>query len=567
MNRLGGAIRSIARKARRAVPALAAILACGGGALLAQPVPTGGELQVTATSAYNQGKSRVAVDPNGNFVVVWESYGQDGSDYGIFGRLYDSLGMPRGGEFQVNTYTTGIQELPGVAMDGSGNFVVVWESLDQDGSYSGIFGQRFDSSGAGVGGEFQINTYTLNVQEFPSVAAAPGGSFVVVWDGYGLDPNSYYSQVSGQLFDSTGSRVGGEFKVSASSKTYEYNADAAMDSAGNFVVVWSSSTFSYKNGYYYGYYGVSARRFTSTGTASGNDFIVQSPTAYDHQWFPRVSRSSGGPFVVVWQSYQYNSPTDSGWQVSARRFQSNGSALGSPFQVNSQINYSYPRPDVGVDGTGAFTVVWTDSNGFDGSGEGLIRRSFDSGGNAVKGELRVNESADGAQSDPALAMNGDGSFIVTWTTQPTSTLDNDIAALRYLPDGTCAANGDDDDGDGICQDFDNCPADYNPKQNDPDMDSFGDVCDNCPADYNPSQADGDRRCLRFLPGQLRSERHRFGRRRRRRRLRRLPLCSGSQSGGRGRGRGRQRLRQLPAGLQPRAGEPRQRLARRRVRPG
>ena len=39
-----------------------------------------------------------------------------------------------GNEFQVNTYTTSYQRNPSVAMDADRNFVVVWDSYDQDGS-------------------------------------------------------------------------------------------------------------------------------------------------------------------------------------------------------------------------------------------------------------------------------------------------------------------------------------------------------------------------------------------------------------------------------------------------
>src|SRR5204862_5205006 len=48
-----------------------------------------------------------------------------------------------GGEFAVNTYTAGFQGPPAVAAAPSGDFVVVWPSLDQDGSQYGVFGQRF----------------------------------------------------------------------------------------------------------------------------------------------------------------------------------------------------------------------------------------------------------------------------------------------------------------------------------------------------------------------------------------------------------------------------------------
>ena len=106
----------------------------------------------------------MASDAAGNFVVVWESYGQDGSSYGVFGQRYASTGAPLGPEFRVNTYTTGYQHDPAVASDSSGNFVVVWTSDGQDGSGNGVFGQRYDSSGAPLGPEFRVNTYTTDAQ-------------------------------------------------------------------------------------------------------------------------------------------------------------------------------------------------------------------------------------------------------------------------------------------------------------------------------------------------------------------------------------------------------------------
>ena len=45
-------------------------------------------------------------------------------------------------EFRVNTYTTGGQSRPSAAMDAGGNFVIVWQSYGQDGSNLGNFGRR-----------------------------------------------------------------------------------------------------------------------------------------------------------------------------------------------------------------------------------------------------------------------------------------------------------------------------------------------------------------------------------------------------------------------------------------
>jgi hypothetical protein len=54
-------------------------------------------------------------------------------------------GDPVGGEFQVNSFTTGYQGLPAVASDADGDFVVVW--MSGDGDDFGVFGQRFEGGG------------------------------------------------------------------------------------------------------------------------------------------------------------------------------------------------------------------------------------------------------------------------------------------------------------------------------------------------------------------------------------------------------------------------------------
>ena len=55
-------------------------------------------------------------------------------------------GFP-GREFQVNTETASSQTLPSIAMDDAGNFVVAWQSYNQDGSGYGIFAQMYHADG------------------------------------------------------------------------------------------------------------------------------------------------------------------------------------------------------------------------------------------------------------------------------------------------------------------------------------------------------------------------------------------------------------------------------------
>src|SRR5262249_25558752 len=152
----------------------------------------------------------IASDSVGNFIVAWLSGPlQDSASYGVFGQRFFASGAPCGAEFRINSYTTSSQTLPAVARDSAGAFVVVWGSYGQDGSRSGVFAQRYDSSGGTVGTEWQVNAYTTDEQRNPRVALDGGGNFVVVWNGKVEDGSGY--GVFGQRFSSSGSPLGGEF--------------------------------------------------------------------------------------------------------------------------------------------------------------------------------------------------------------------------------------------------------------------------------------------------------------------------------------------------------------------
>ena len=166
----------------------------------------------------------------GNFIVVWASGSQDGSDYGIFGQRFSPAGTPAGSEFQVNSYTTEMQYAPAIAADPAGNFVVVWSSYAQDGSEMGLFGQRFDALGVPVGTEFGVTSYTTGSQRNAAVAAAGNGDFVVVWDSYSLDGTTY--DIVGQLFDAGGLPAGSSFKVNSYTTGYQRYPSVAVEEGG-----------------------------------------------------------------------------------------------------------------------------------------------------------------------------------------------------------------------------------------------------------------------------------------------------------------------------------------------
>jgi hypothetical protein len=145
--------------------------------------PLGPEVQVNTTTTAVAGRPSIAADFSGNTVVAWESLGQDGSGKGVYLRRFHPSGGAISTEVRANTTTAGNQQHPAVGSDMLGNFLVSWESEGQDGSGLGIFGQAFDNQLAKIGGEFQVNTTTAGDQSAPSVASGQAGNMVAVWQG------------------------------------------------------------------------------------------------------------------------------------------------------------------------------------------------------------------------------------------------------------------------------------------------------------------------------------------------------------------------------------------------
>ncbi|HEV8268731.1 MAG TPA: hypothetical protein VGR00_10870, partial [Thermoanaerobaculia bacterium] len=178
-------------------------------------------------------------DSGGDFVVAWQAQTStvDGSYSAVLARRFSAAGTGIGLEFRVNSYTTGSQISPAVARNGSGTFLVAWQSTAQDGNQDGVFGQLFDNGGAQVGGEFRVNAYTTSVQRNPAVASDAAGNFVVTWEDRGSESN--YG-VFGRRYDAGGSPLGTEFHVNTYTTGPQYFSAVATDPSGRFVVVWAS---------------------------------------------------------------------------------------------------------------------------------------------------------------------------------------------------------------------------------------------------------------------------------------------------------------------------------------
>jgi hypothetical protein len=343
----------------------------------------------------------VAYQPNG-FVAVWESDGQDGSGKGVFGRL--GFG---GVEFPVNTTTTGSQHDPDVASNSSGDFVVVWTS-PQDGSGDGIFARRFASSGAPLGPEFQVNTFTTGTQDQPAVATDLAGNFVVVWSSLGQEGAG--AEVYGQRFSSSGVRLGPEFRVNTYTTGDQYRPDVGSDAGGNFLVVWQDGA---EPGGGTPGRGVFGRSYDGTGAPVGPEFQVNTHTTGFHG-APAVAVNPAGAAVAVWHS---DGQDGSDLGIFGQRYSVSGTPVASEFQVNAYTTGRQSDPAVGMEFTsaGCFLVAWS-SDGEDGSGSGVFGRVYYFGTQPME-VFRFNEFTSGSQTRASVGALPEFDLVVLWDTE------------------------------------------------------------------------------------------------------------------------------------------------------
>jgi hypothetical protein len=65
---------------------------------------------------------------------------------------FSAAGVAQGGEIRICQYTAGDCTLPRVAVHPlASEFIVVWQSYGQDGSENGIYAQKFTAAGSPIG--------------------------------------------------------------------------------------------------------------------------------------------------------------------------------------------------------------------------------------------------------------------------------------------------------------------------------------------------------------------------------------------------------------------------------
>ena len=307
------------------------------------------ETLVNTRTAGDQEKPALAMNKSGGFVIVWASYTNYDSVYDIKARVYQN-GVPITGEILVNSTIVNTQTNPDVAINENGDFIVVWDSWYQDGSDRGVFAQRFDQNGGPVGGEFQVNSTVAYSQTRPAVRYFSDGRFLVIWESWKQDmaiPSGY--GIFGQIFNPDASLSGGEFQINTYTKDYQWFGDLHIFNDNSFVVVWCSWE---QDGYDGGIY---LQKFDSFAQPVGNEILVNKTKVF-YQWLPKILETTNHQFAVVWSSWKQDGSREG---VYCQYFDNEGRKTSFEMQVNSSTEGYQWEPDAIPTNENEILVVWS----------------------------------------------------------------------------------------------------------------------------------------------------------------------------------------------------------------
>jgi hypothetical protein len=279
---------------------------------------------------------------NDEYIITWSSFGQDGSSWGVYAQRYANNGTALGNEFRVNNYTIDNQSQSWPAALSGGGFVIVWHSLNQDGSDNGVYGRLYANNGTALSNEFLVNMYTSGEQSYPVVFSDDQGEFLVLWQGGG---------VFGRYYLNNGTAITNQFQANGYSSSDISRATAAALSNNTWVITWHSFGQDGSS------YGIFAKIYSNHTVVLAPEFRVNQHTQ-NAQMAPVVIHFTDD-FIIIFMSQGNNTDSNLGNEsVYARHYSDNGTALRDEFPISFSPLCPWGRVSATVLNQDYFIVIW-----------------------------------------------------------------------------------------------------------------------------------------------------------------------------------------------------------------
>ncbi|HET6564850.1 MAG TPA: hypothetical protein VFG52_05510 [Xanthomonadales bacterium] len=303
------------------------------GSPLADPV------QVNSLATDDQFNARIAVSPDGTFLVIWQSDEFDAVAGAIRiwirAQAFAANGSPMGGERLISAQSTGFGSniRADVAALTGGGYVVVWEQNGAGGSdtNSHIRARLVAADGATSAASFVANSSISSVEADPAVSELDSGGFLVIWR---------QGDIWGRIFDSTGNAVGSDQQLDSNAPTAKFNPDVARGADGRLLVVWEDEDAAGDG------FEIRGRMFSPTLTAQGSDFRINTLLS-GVQEAPRVGAYGSLGFLVVWASDVSAGNDAEPRSIEVRRVTGNNEFGGAQLQLNRWTTGNQHQPAIG----------------------------------------------------------------------------------------------------------------------------------------------------------------------------------------------------------------------------
>ena len=229
----------------------------------------------------------------------------------------------------------------------------------------------------------------------------------------------------------------------------QVNSQIAVDSAGNFLIVWNDG----RNYIQTGFYDLYCQRYDKNGTAIGSNFRIVSQDSFG---LSGITMQKNGRFVLALVNVFINN-SNQYYSIYYQRFDKNANQYENPVRIiDTSYSTSFPVSHQGMsissDSLGNFVICWAKAHTFNSKIQVFFQR-FDSSGVKLGGIDSVSQANAHCYS-PKIAMNNDGSFVITWDDERNPQTLPDVYMQRFNPSGQKIGNNvkvSDDNSTGVRQ--------------------------------------------------------------------------------------------------------------------
>ena len=257
----------------------------------------GSEFQVNSYTDRWQDEPEIASITENKFVVTWISKYQDGGDDGIYAQIFDSNGTKIGNEFRINTYTIGSQNNQSIATINDNRFVVSWVRRENEDEDYGIVAKIFDEEGNVDVNQFYVNTFKFGKQSEPTITAINEEKFVICWNSEGQDGDGF--GVFAQIFDISGTKIGVELQVNTNTKQDQKFPKIISLNKNKFAVFWNTRIGSGYN------YELTMQIFDNNGSKIGYEQKVVNLGHIYSVNQSSIANINEDKFIVYWPNEEH----------------------------------------------------------------------------------------------------------------------------------------------------------------------------------------------------------------------------------------------------------------------